>query len=370
MPVNKFRLMIVIILPLIIAACGGGNRELSAEELALLPTLVPTSTATSTPSETPVPTSTPLPTSTPTHTSTPVPPTVTRTTTPSPTLTATPLPSSTPAPTITLTFTPFPTSAPQVPTLPASDQPSIMSFLASATSVPGNTGVTLTWQAQGASAIIDQLDSAYNSVNTFSVATSGQITVQVPAEGPQVIYQLVVTGLSGQEAIQTLTIQVQSVCTTPWFFANPPTDAGCPTGTEVTITGKIQQFQQGTMINLVLNGQNLVYGFNDVDDQYVAYQNQWDGTSTYSDAACGAPGFGTQEPQDVFNWVFYNTLGTLGQWCSLETGIGWAVLPVNSLINFRVQTADEGTTFFIDIPNFGIVRVSGDLPLGSWSKVQ
>lgn len=369
MPVHKIRWIILLILPLVLVACGGGSDELSAEELARLPTIAPSNTATSTPSDTPVPSRTPLPTNTPIPTSTPITPTATRTPSPTPTSTGTPLPSSTPAPTITLTFTPFPTSGPQVATMPPSDVPRIVSFGADATSVPGGTGVTLSWQAQGASALIDQLDSAYNSVNTFDVPTSGQITVQVPDQGPQVTYQLVVTGLSGQEALQTLTIQVQSVCQTPWFFANPPDDAGCPTGPETVITGKSQQFQQGYMINLTLNGQDLVYGFNSVDNRYVAYNNQWDGTSTYSDASCGSPGFGAQEPQDVFNWAFYNTLGTFGQWCNLETGIGWATLPFNANISFRVQLSDEGTTFFIDIPNYGIVRVSGEMPLGSWRRL-
>jgi hypothetical protein len=233
----------------------------------------------------------------------------------------------------------------------------------------GNTPITLTWQASGQSAIIEQLDAQSNAVQSFTVEVSGQLTVTLPPVGPTVTYRLVVSGANGQEQFQTVVVQVQAVCPAAWFFNNAPADVGCPSGPSVTIQGQMERFQNGVMINMVYNGQNQVYGFNTVDSQYAVYPSQWDGVSTYSDPGCGTPGFSTTQPAGVFNWAFYNTLGTFGNWCNPQTGIGWALGGITAT-SFRVQTAQQSTTLFIDIPNFGILRMTGTSPIGSWSRLQ
>jgi len=42
---------------------------------------------------------------------------------------------------------------------------------------------------------------------------------------------------------------------------------------------------------------------------------------------------------------------------------------VNTSTAFRVQAASSGTLFFIEIPGFGLVRVSGTEPIGQWSRL-
>ena len=370
----------LLIIPLLLVACGdnGGNGELSAEELARLPTLIPTRTPTDIPSETPVPTETSTPTAGP-PTETPLPTlTFTPMATNTPILTSTPsitptntlLPSATPQPpTPTSAFTSTPLPSPTIAPSLTPAGPSIQNFTSSASQVPGGTGITLTWQAVGDTAIIEQLDASQTITQTFNVAASGTINVNVPQTGPQVTYRLRVSQ-SGNQVTRDVNVIVETTCPTPWFFQNAPADAGCPLGPAQTVQGKLQQFQNGIMINLTFNGQNKVYGFNTVDNLYAVYVNTWDGTSTYSDAACGAPPQLLLQPQDVFNWMYYQQSGTFGKWCNQGTGIGWAVQAFNGGATFRVQQASTGTLLFVEIPNFGIVRVAGQEPIGSWSRIQ
>jgi hypothetical protein len=376
MPAKKIWFLFLLILPLLAAACAdNGQRELSAEELARLPTLAPSITPSEVPSLTPTWTPTATRTFTPEPTDTPIPSPTPRTPTATPTATRTPtatLEDVTAAPSITLTFTP-------PATLASNQAPVITSFTASTTSAQPNAVVTLIWQGQGASAIIEQLDAQNNAVQTFPVAVSGQQQVTLPAAGPQVVYQLVISNTSGQEAVRQVIIQISGTgsvpgagvgtCATPWFFTNPPADAGCPAAAATTVTGRSEPFGNSIMIAIPYNNQNMIFGFNSRDMQYAAFQIQWDGVQTYSDPSCGTPSFGQQEPVAEFNWAFYNTLAPFGRWCDPNTGIGWATGPA-SQTSFRIQNSQQSQAFYIDIPNFGILRLSGTLPTGTWSRVQ
>jgi len=356
---------------LLIRDDDSGLSELSEDEIAGLPTLLLTNTPTntSTPTETLAITETPTTTSTPTETSTPTltsTATVTVTASRTPTNTVPPVtdtPTSTATP--TATFTPPATATPQVQ--PTSANPIITSFTSSTATANGGTQITLSWQAQGDVARIEQLNDQGSVVNTFSVPVNGQLPVTVPNSGTQVIYRLVV-GRAGQELSQSVVVTLQATCPTPWFFNNVPSDAGCPSGPAQTLTGKSQIFQQGVMVNLDFQGVNRVIGFNDTDDRYAVYANEWDGTSTYD--GCGTPPGGLFDAQDVFNWAFYNTLAPFGQWCSQGTGIGWATAGANLNATFQLQFAQNGSTFYLGVPNFGTIRASGELPLGQWSRVQ
>jgi len=359
---SVFVFFLVLIVPLI-SACGEASEEARALPTVFeLPTATPTLTPTDTltPTLTPTETATFTPTSTPTLTETPS-LTPTNTVPPAtPTNTVTPLPSDTPVP----TDTPPPTVT------PTPDAPVIESFTASASSASAGSSVTLMWQASGDVARIDALSSQQQILQTYSVTPSGQLPVPIPASGSQVIYRLTVTR-GGIDETRSVPVQIQIVCPVDWFFGNAlaPSQAGCPQGAPVTIAGKSQFFQNGLMINLNLSGENRIYGLNSRNNRYMVYTSNWDGSTTYT-APCGTAPAGLFDPQDVFNWAYHNTNGTVGLWCDASGGIGWATGPANLNNTFTVQYEATGTGFYVGVPGYGTVRLSGDSITGTWQRLQ
>lgn len=344
-------LIVTLMLPLV--ACSGG-----AQEQAALPTLVefPTLPPTATPTDTFTPSPTPSPTLTPTATTTPS-PTPTASFTPSLTFT----PSITPTFTLTPTFTASPTAT-ATDTPPFTNTPAlpvITSFTAStATATPG-AQVTLTWAASADTARIERVNASGQVQETFPVSPNGTLLVTIPnAGGTQVIYRLV-AARAGRETSLALPIAVS--CASPWFFATPPPDAGCPTGPSVVVPGAFQPFQTGFMVHIIITSQNInrVYGAQNENNIYLAYTNLWDGTTIIP----GSPPLGLLDAQGVFNWAYNNTLASAGTW---NQKIGWAIGNIDT--NSRtVQFGADGSVY-IGTPA-GVYRFMGTAVSGTWSKV-
>lgn len=358
---SAFLLFTLLIVPLI-----SGCREASEERA--LPTVfeLPTETATHTPTDTLTPTLTPTQTATFTPTSTP---TLTFTPTLSPTAT---VPPATPTNTVTPrpTNTPFPTLTPPPTVTPTPDAPVIDVFTASAVTAAAGSSVTLVWQASGDIARIDALSPQQQVLQTYSVTPSGQLPVPVPVTGTQVIYRLTVSR-GGIEETRSVPVQIQVVCPIDWFFGNAlaPAQSGCPQGAPLAVAGKSQVFQHGIMINLTLGGQDRVYGLNSRNNRYMVYVSNWDGTTTYT-VPCGTAPAGLIDPQDVFNWTYHNTNGTVGLWCDANAGIGWPTAPANLANTFTVQFEALGTGIFIGVPGYGVLRLSGEPVTGTWQRLQ
>lgn len=353
--------LILIVLLLAFAGCdsGNGSEEAALPTRVILPSDTPTatptetSTATTTPSVTPSSTNTP--TITPTNTVTPT-DTPTPTNTATPTATATSTPAFTNTPTATLTPTATATSA----------GPQILSFTSSVPVAQGGSAITLAWETVSDSAQIEQLDQQGQRLQVYSVTPTGTLPVTVPNTGSQVIFRL--TAIRGsQQATQSLPIQVQIVCSTPWFFANIPADAGCPLGPPVTVTGKVQLFQQGLMFNVLINGEDRVYGLNTTNGRYMVYTNVWDGVTT-NYTTCGTPPAGLLPPENVFNWAYHNTNGTIGLWCGPD-GIGWGTAAANLSALITIQFEGQGTASYVNLPGYGTIRISGTPVTGTWTRV-
>lgn len=355
-------LLCFLILPLLLAACGGDDPD----EVGALPTVfeLPTLTPSNTPTETPDVTATFTSTPTATFTFTP-----THTFTPTPTLTRTPTNTRPPA-TATFTLTPTATNTPLPTATPTPEGPQIINFAASAQIAPGNTTITLSWETVSDSVRIDQLNVQGFVQQTFTVVPTGQLPVVVPNVSGQVIYRLTAQR-GGLEVTRSIPVQVQVQCAVPWFFGNQnaPPEAGCPTAAPITMTGKSQIFQNGVMFNVLIGGQDRVYGLNALNNRYMVYTNNWDGTTTYT-APCGTAPSGFTNPQDVFNWAYHNTLGTVGLWCAADTGIGWPLSPATLSNTITYQFEAQGTAFYVNIPGYGTLRISGQPTTGTWTRIQ
>ncbi len=341
-----------ILLVLLIAACSPQSEVAELPTVAVLPSLTPsnTPTLTNTPTNTPTPTAT----LTPTDTSTPLP---TLTFTPSVTVTS----SLTPTFTVTSTFTLTPTNtATLTPTITATPNlPSIISFAASTTAAQPGTSVTLTWSAVADSARIDQLDQQGTITQTFSVVPSGQLPVSLPSNsGRQVVYRLVAIR-GGQQAQQSIPIQI--TCAIPWFFGDQyaPPDSGCPAAVGAVGTGYFQQFERGQMIWVNANSLNTVFGMQNDGNRYISYVAAGDGSGiSYDD-----PPSGLFKPRDQFRWAFVNTLAPVGTW---QNAIGWGTSDINR--DSRTIQYETSGAFYIDAPT-GVFRFSGG-DSGTWTKIR
>ncbi len=351
---NLWLFIAVLLVALMAASCTPQDSQTLADlpTVAVLPSL--------TPSNTPTPTNVATNTSTPTSTHTPtITPTFTPSRTPTPTVTVT----SSITPTFTLTHTPTqtPTStATETPLASATPNvPQIVSFTASASNAAPNTVITLQWVTISDSTRIDLLNAQSAVIQTFATITpSGQISVTVPGNmGRQVIYRLVAIR-SGQEVTQSVPIVIN--CAIPWFFGDAVGVTGCPSSVGSIAGGAFQNFERGLMIYVTANGMNKIYGLQNSDSRYSAYQNAWNGSAlTYE----SAPG-GFFQPQDVFRWAFINTLAPVGTW---QNSIGWGTSDINR--DARTYQLEEGTgAFYIDSP-IGVYRFSGG-DNGSWLKVK
>ncbi|MCL4249614.1 MAG: hypothetical protein KJ065_15835 [Anaerolineae bacterium] len=360
----------LVIVVLLIAGCQPEAQDVVIPTLAQLPTLTPSATPTNTPTptETPPNTATSTATSTPTNTPTPSStPTLTATTT----VTVTPsnTPTATNTATATRTSTPRPTRTPRPPTATATpsatstpDVPIIVSFQATSSTVPDNSSVTLFWSTINADgARIEQLNAQGAIVNNFAVVPNGQLPVLLQAaQGRSAIFRLVAVRGSNEVA-QAINITI--TCTISWFFGDQyaPPDASCPQSLGASAPGNYQPFERGYMIYVTANGLNRIYGLQFEQNRYIVYANGWDGTTINSTAAPT----GLFIPQQMFNWVYYNTLAPIGAW---NQQIGWATADINSE-NRTIQYEAGSGRFYIDAPG-GLVFRFSDGDSGSWTRIR
>jgi hypothetical protein len=211
---------------------------------------------------------------------------------------------------------------------------------------------------------INQLSPAGAIVQTYSVTPTGQLPVTLPATGRSVTYRLVARR-GGNEVTRDLTIQI--TCATSWFFGDSQAraDDGCPSGPAQTGIGALQLFERGLMAYVNISGQNLVYGLNATNLRYMVYANGWDGVSTYV-CPCGSAPPGLFDAQGIFNWAYVNTNGATGPWYG-ASGIGWGVTVADSNNVQTIQYQQSGTAFYLQLPGYGVVRLSGEQVTGSWS---
>lgn len=355
--IKRWLKVMLFIVPLVLSACGTSNSQVAELPTRLvLPTLTPSDTPSTTPTRTTTFTATPTPTLTNTPTSTP---TLTATFTSTPTVTIPPA-------TFTATLTPTPTAT-ETPTItPTPAAPSIISFTASAASVSGGAAITLTWQTEADTAVIQQLNSQGLLVQSFSVTPTGQLPVTVPNEGPQVIYRLTAQR-AGQEVSRSVPVMVQVTCIVPWFFGNQLA-TGCPGGVQSSGVGAFQRFERGAMIHVTIGGQNRIFGLDSTNGRYMVYANAWDGTTTYT-CPCGTAPTGFFDAQGVFNWAYNNTNGTTGPWYGAN-GIGWATANADLNNVQTIQLSQVGTIFYLQVPGLGLIRFSGEQVTGTWTLVQ
>lgn len=286
-----------------------------------------------------------------------------------PTRTLTPTPTNIP-PTATSTLSPTPTETPTSTPTVTPDVPVINYFQSSTAAVQGGESVTLSWDSNAEVARIDQINLANVITASFSVTPTGELPVTVPNTDSQVRYRLVIQR-GGQEITNEITVIVQQLCQYSWFFAtgNALPDGGCPNGPAQVLTGKFQSFQRGFMFNVVVNGESRVYGVNTSNGQYRVYQNLWDGVSAYS-SGCGTAPDGLFNPEDVFNWMYHNNLGTVGQWCDPNFGIGWATNNANLATTITFQAPPlPSTLLFVQISGVGTFRLSGPHTNGSTGTI-
>lgn len=342
------------------------------------PTLTLTSTSTPSFTSTPTITLTTFPTATPTVTNTrnviaitPLPasntpsitPTLTRTRRPTRTFTRTQTPPATATHTTTITLTPAPPTA-----TPTSDDPTIITFGASAAIVAPGTTVIFGWQANGDSARLDQLNAAGVVNTSIPVATTGQYSLVIPGNlGRQLIYRLVVIK-NGRET--SLNVPLTITCPIAYFFGDAfaPSTSACPAAQAAVGTGAYQNFQRGVMIyvNASVNNApfNHVYGLVATDLSYAGFVNGWDGTTLREET----PPAGLFTPQQMFNWAYYNTFAPIGGW---NEALGWATAPIDTSNRTIQYEGDVGgsNAFYIDAPGGAIFRFSGG-DSGTWARIK
>lgn len=343
---------ITILALLFAAACEPQTQEvIELPTLAVLPSL--------TPSDTPTPTFTPsdTPTLTPTLTSTfTLTPTFTLTYTLTPTLTFTPslTPTETLTPTPTETFTPVATATPPAP--------QITSFGVSPTVATPNTQVNIAWIANADAARIDVLNQQGAVVQTFPVASSGQLPYSMPGNlGSQVVFRLVAMR-SGQEVSASVPVQVQ--CQYPWFFGNEfaPSDAACPEQVGKIDDAAYQSFQRGRMI--WLDATDRVYGLMDDGNLYIVYNPDWDpGDDENNEKPDNSS---LQRPRKWFNWVWHKTNAPIGSW---RSAIGWATGSIQEDTDLTIQYETGTGRFYINTPSGSVYRFSGG-DSGTFTKIK
>lgn len=115
------------------------------------------------------------------------------------------------------------------------------------------------------------------------------------------------------------------------------------------------------MIYVEANGLNTVYILRNSDATYRSFESDWDG-----DFIDGDNPDGLEDPDNVFNWAFYNTNppGNDDDW---ENIIGWGTDDDSS--GTRTIQFEQGTgVFYIDSP-LGVFRFSGG-DEGTWVRIR
>jgi hypothetical protein len=229
-------------------------------------------------------------------------------------------------------------------------------------SVPENTAVTLFWSTQNTDAVrLEQYNQQGALVQTYNLGMGGQLPVVLQAtQGRIAIFRLV--AVRGAQQV-TQDISVGITCALPWFFGDQlaPPDAGCPQALGALAAGAFQPFERGSMIYVTANSLNRIYGLQNAENRYIAYLNEWDGTTIDTTPAPQ----GLFIPQQMFNWVYYNRLAPIGTW---NTQLGWAIADINT-DNRTIQYENLTGRFYIDGPGGLLFRFSGG-DSGQWTRLR
>jgi hypothetical protein len=236
----------ILAVGLLLAACAPTPNAPLPTLAVLPPSRTPTPSPTITLTASPTRTLTPTPTATPTHT-----------VTPSPTVTPSRTPTVTPSRTPTFTITPSetktqtPSRTPTATLTPTEAVPSISRFEANPDSVVRGGQVTLVWEIDADSILVELQNKNQETLDAFTLQPpAGTRPVTLPAViGDLAIFSL--TARRGEEVV-SIDLGVEVECEFPWFFdadrelAN--SRAACPLGVPITNNGAYQAFETGYMI--------------------------------------------------------------------------------------------------------------------------
>jgi hypothetical protein len=245
---------------------------------------------------------------------------------------------------------------------PTPDVAVITSFTSSQGNIVAGNILVLNWTTTNAdSARIDQLTPQGTLIQTYNIATNGQLPIVLqPTQGRVVIFRLVALR-GGREVSQQISVGV--TCAISWFFGdnNAPADAGCPQAIGASAPGAFQPFERGLMIYVSANGLNRIFGLQNDGARYIAYINGWDGV-TLNPTPAPTNFFA---PQQMFNWVYYNTNAPIGGW---SQQLGWAVANIDTG-NRTIQYEQNNGRFYIDAPGGAVYRFSGG-DSGTWTRIR
>jgi len=339
--------LLLFILALTTACTLPGGTVQKVAELpteAQFPTLTPTDIVTETATPTHTPTATATETLTPTNTAT-----STNTSTPTVTFTATLTPTLTLSPTSTLTLTPSATPTPLQSATPlptrTPNTPIINSFQSSTVSTEPGAEVLLRWSVNATSAQLEVVNSGGTITDRRDVQLVGSFTTTTPTSGNVVTYRLVAFR-NGNETRSIITVDLAGTplgCTSEWFFDDVPNGAGCPVGDPERPSLVFQQFRRGFMFRMSLNGSVRVCAIQNDRNLYACYD-----ALTYTGTPPATPDADDeQEPDPLFEQVFYEELATGGVWYSV---IDFATATsITTEANWQI--GEDNNRLYIQLPN-------------------
>jgi hypothetical protein len=226
----------------------------------------------------------------------------------------------------------------------------ITSFTISPLRVHSGDPVTLTWTTIGAeSASLNRLDykGRFADVGT-PVSTTGSLIYNVP--GGDRTYTFVLFANVGGSSISA-SVKADVICTTTWFFANPPT--GCPTGQRSTQM-IAERFERGLMIwarSLWSPDSNAIYILYDdtQSPRWDAKPDAWSAGTPESDPGI-VPPTGLYQPVRGFGLVWRDTSAAAGT--RVRDRLGWATGSEFELANAAYQCDGAAySTCYISGPN-------------------
>lgn len=178
-----------------------------------------------------------------------------------------------PTPLLGATRTPLPPDAPTATRLFNPNAPRIEFFTSDPLSVQPGGSLTLFWSARGiSSAVIYRLDEQGNRTQVFNVAPDGNLPISTRRSERGELVFVLSAGEGDNRSEQRLVIPLQ--CPIQWFFTPPPDD--CPSAEAQEITLDDQTFERGRMI--FVQERNIIYVlFNDGQTPaWLALENRYD----------------------------------------------------------------------------------------------
>jgi hypothetical protein len=227
------------------------------------------------------------------------------------------------------------------------------------TTAQAGTQAGLRWEADGDSATLEALNATGGILTTTSVPLIGNTTVVLPTTGSQAIYRLtVVRGVNTTNL--SLSIALQPVCTTPWFFTTtPPPSIGCAGALSQSYIGSYQPFERGAFFRIVIGALDRVCGIQNDLQLYTCYAY-----AAYSGTPSVTPVPNTSAPASDYANAYYTTLAIGGTWTQV---IGWGLTGANA--SPLTAQLGQNNKLYIQLP-IGIYEFDGTLTSGALVKVQ